>query len=77
VQFPLQQLLLFLNCRYWHSHAYEVTCGQLIASNVPTVAENVDLAKVGPSLFSQAIKDVDLPAIVIISGMRALSPPLQ
>eukprot|EP00775_Hariotina_reticulata_P005866 gene5866-6107_t len=31
--------------RYWHSHAYEVTSGQLAALNVPLQAANVDAEK--------------------------------
>eukprot|EP00983_Pelagomonas_calceolata_P064402 1148104-Pelagomonas_calceolata.AAC.4 len=32
--------------KYWHSHAYEVTSGQLVAKNIPTALENIEMAKV-------------------------------
>lgn len=32
--------------KYWHSHVYEVTSGQLVALNVPLAAQNKDAEKI-------------------------------
>jgi len=32
--------------KYWHSHSYEVTSGQLVAENVPSAIENIEMSKV-------------------------------
>ncbi len=32
-------------CRFWHSHTYEVTSGQLVADRLPSAVENIEMQK--------------------------------